>query len=367
MKINFNQLDRTYFKFMEEFDRATKDVLSSGWYVLGSQVSQFEENFKKYIGTDYCLGVNSGLDALILAFRALNIGKDDEVIVPANTYIASVLGITENQATPIFVEPDQYHNLDADKVEKNITNKTKAILVVHLYGQTANMNKIKVIADKHKLYLIEDCAQSHGSTYNGQVSGTFGDIGCFSFYPTKNIGAFGDAGAVVTNNVKIYNKIKLLRNYGSKVKYQNDIQGLNTRLDEIQAALLSVKLKHYPQLLKDRLSIVNYYLSNITNPHIKLPRVREKSNSVYHLFIIESKFRNELQDYLSKYHIGTQIHYPIPPHLSKAYKHLGYTIGDFPITEKLADQVLSLPLYDGMTKEEAQYVIDVINRFKQDE
>lgn len=364
MKINFNQLDRAYFKYKNEFDEAVKEVLSSGIYILGNKVIEFEENFKNYIGSKYCVGLNSGLDALVLAFRALDIGHGDEVIVQANTYIASVLGITENKATPVFIEPDEYYNIDASKIEEAITKNTKAILVVHLYGQTSNMSKIKELAEKYKLYIVEDCAQSHGSVFDGQVSGTFGDIGCFSFYPTKNIGAFGDAGAIVTNNEKLYENIKMLRNYGSKIKYQNEILGVNSRLDELQASLLNVKLKYYPELLKDRLKIVEFYLNNIRNSYIKLPTIRDKSNSVFHLFVVNTQFRKELLDYLEKNNIGTQIHYPIPPHLSNAYRELDFKTGSFPITESYANQILSLPLYDGMTLEEAAYVVETINRFK---
>ena len=363
MKINFNQLDRGYFKYKNDYDNAIKDVLSSGWYILGENVSKFETNFKQYIGSNYCVGLNSGLDALILAFRALSIGIGDEVIVPANTYIASVLGITENKATPVFVEPDRYHNIDADKIEEKITSRTKAILVVHLYGQTANMRKVLEIAKKYNLFVVEDCAQSHGSKFDNQVSGTFGDIGCFSFYPTKNIGAFGDAGAITTNSIDIYEKVKMLRNYGSKIKYHNEIQGINSRLDEIQAAILNVKLSRYNDLLNEREVIVNYYKKNINNTYILLPQIRTKATSVYHLFVIQSKLRDKLHDYLLEHSIGTQIHYPIPPHLSSAYKELMYKKGDFPITEKYANQVLSLPLYDGMTLEEAKYVVEVINGF----
>lgn len=242
MKINFNQLDRGYQKYKAEYDQAVISTLESGWYILGSKVAKFEEEFAGFIGSRYCVGLNSGLDALILAFRALEIGDGDEVIVPANTFIASVLGITENGAKPVFVEPDEFYNIDAEKIEEAITDKTKAILVVHLYGQAANMNRIKEIADKHGLYLLEDCAQSHGARFAGRMTGSWGDIGCFSFYPTKNIGAFGDGGAIVTDNKEVYEKIKMLRNYGSRIKYHHEILGLNSRLDEIQAALLSVKL-----------------------------------------------------------------------------------------------------------------------------
>lgn len=364
MKINFNQLDRGYLKYKDEYDNAAINTLESGWYIMGNKGEKFEEEFASFAGTEYCVGLNSGLDALILAFRALGIGKGDEVIVPANTYIASILGITENGATPVFVEPDKYYNLDANKIEEKITNKTKAILVVHLYGQAANMNKIKEISEKNGLYLVEDCAQSHGANHQERSTGTWGDIGCFSFYPTKNIGAFGDSGAVVTNNKEIFKKIKMLRNYGSKIKYHNDIVGVNSRLDEIQAALLSVKLKHYNELRLERASIAERYLHEITNKSIILPKIRKESDHVWHLFVIQYADRDKLQKYLASCGIGTQIHYPIPPHLSKAYEGLGYKVGNYPITEQYASTVLSLPLFEGMTVDEVQYVIDIVNRFE---
>lgn len=364
MKINFNQLDRGYFKYKNEYDKAAISVLESGWYIMGKSGEKFENEFANFVGANYCVGLNSGLDALILAFRALGIGEGDEVIVPANTYIASVLGITENGATPIFVEPDEYYNLDAEKIEEKITDKTKAILAVHLYGQAANMSKIKNISEKYKLYLIEDCAQSHGAKFDGQMTGTWGAIGCFSFYPTKNIGAFGDSGAIVTNNEEICEKIKMLRNYGSKIKYQNDIVGVNSRLDEIQAALLSVKLEHYDELRGERNTIADRYLLGIKNDSIKLPLQRKSSEHVWHLFVIQCEKREKLQNYLTQNGIITQIHYPIPPHMSRAYKYLGHKQGDYPITEMYASKVLSLPLYEGMIDVEIDYVIKVINRFE---
>lgn len=363
MKINFNQLDRGYQKFKSEYDQAAISTLESGWYIMGKNGSKFEEEFANFIGSKYCVGLNSGLDALILAFRALDIGQGDQVIVPANTYIASVLGITENGARPIFVEPDEFYNLDADKIEEKITLNTKAILVVHLYGQAANMAKIKEIADKHDLYLIEDGAQSHGAKFGDVTTGAWGDIGCFSFYPTKNIGAFGDSGAIVTDNEEIHEKIKMLRNYGSKVKYYNEILGVNSRLDEIQAALLSVKLSHYDELRIERAEIANRYLKNIKNPRIELPTIREDAEHVWHLFVVKTDNRESFQSYLLDKGIVTQAHYPIPPHLSDAYEYLGYKGGDYPITENYADTVVSLPLYEGMTDEEIDYVIEKINGY----
>lgn len=364
MKINFNQLDRGYLKYKSEYDKAAIEVLESGWYTLGTKGEIFEKEFSSFLQSKYCVGLNSGLDALILAFRALGIGEGDEVIVPANTYIASVLGITENGAIPIFVEPDEYYNLDATKIEEKITNKTKAILVVHLYGQSANMIKVKEIADKHNLYLVEDCAQSHGACFDGKITGTWGDIGCFSFYPTKNIGAFGDSGAIVTDNEELYEKIKMLRNYGSKVKYQNEILGINSRMDEIQAALLSVKLKHYPELRKERGLAACRYLNEINNDFVTLPKIREKSEHVWHLFVLKVDQRDKFQSYLSENGILTQAHYPIPPHLSEAYKYLDHKIGDYAITENYANTVVSLPLYDGITDEEIDYVVQIINKYE---
>jgi dTDP-4-amino-4,6-dideoxygalactose transaminase len=364
MKINFNQLDRGYKKYKAEYNNAAIETLESGWYVLGEKSKKFEKEFAHFTGTNYCVGLNSGLDALILALRALNINEGDEVIVPANTYIASVLGITENGASPIFVEPDEFYNLDADKIEEKITEKTKAILVVHLYGQAASMAKIKKIANHYKLYLIEDCAQSHGAHHRGKMTGTWGDIGCFSFYPTKNIGAFGDSGAIVTNNEEICETVKMLRNYGSRIKYKNEILGVNSRLDEIQAALLSVRLSHYNELRTEREGIANSYLKGIRNKYVQLPEIRDGSEHVWHLFVIRTEKRESFQNYLSENGIGTQIHYPIPPHLSKAYNNLGYIKGDFPITEAYADTSLSLPLYEGMTEEEIEYVIKTINEYE---
>lgn len=364
MKINFNQLDRAYHKYKSEYDSAVLEVLESGWYILGQKLENFEKEFSEFTGSQYCVGLNSGLDALVLAFRALDIKAGDEVIVPANTYIASILGISENGAIPVFIEPDEYNNINTEQIEKKINRKTKAILAVHLYGQSANMRKIKDFADKHNLFLVEDCAQSHGAKFDDIVTGTWGDIGCFSFYPTKNIGAFGDAGAIVTNRIDLYEKVNLLRNYGSRQKYHNEILGVNSRLDEIQAALLSVKLRHYLELRNERACIAQEYLNQINNPLIELPRIRPGAEHVWHLFVIRSNFRDRLQKYLAEHQIGTGIHYPIPPHLSGAYSYLNYAVGDFPVTELYADTSLSLPLYEGMTKDEIEYVIETLNRFK---
>ena len=361
MKIEFNVLDRQYKMYENEYKKAALRVLDSGWYILGNELINFEKQFAEYCGSEYCVGLNSGLDALVLGIRALGIGAGDEVIVQANTYIASVIGITENGATPVLVEPDEFYNLDVNKIEAAITAKTKAILPVHLYGQASNMKKIKAIADKYHLYVVEDCAQSHGAAFDGKMTGTFGDIGCFSFYPTKNLGAFGDAGAIVTDNPELAEKIRMMRNYGSKIKYHNELEGVNSRLDEMQAAFLSIKLRHLDELTADRKRIAARYRAAITHSKVLLPETRNKADHVYHLFVIQCGERDVLQKYLLEHGIKTQIHYPIPPHLAECYQRLGYRVGDYPITEKYTNEVLSLPFYNGMTDEEVDYVISIVN------
>jgi dTDP-4-amino-4,6-dideoxygalactose transaminase len=363
MKIECNVLDRQFNAYQIEYEAAALRVLRSGWYVLGKEVEQFEQNFASFTGAKYCIGLNSGLDALILGIRALGIGPGDEVLVPANTYIASIMGITENGATPVFVEPDAFYNIDAEKIADLITPNTKAILPVHLYGQACNMHEIRSIAEKYHLFIIEDCAQSHGACFEGQMTGTFGDIGCFSFYPTKNLGAFGDGGAVITSDAKIAEKMQMLRNYGSKVKYHNEIEGVNSRLDEIQAALLSVKLVHLNELTNERQNIAGRYLIEIKNPEIFLPETRKGADHVYHQFVVRCPKRNDFQKYLSDRGIKTLIHYPIPPHLAECYAYLGYKLGNFPITEQYSDEIVSLPMYNGMTDEEIDYVINTINLY----
>ena len=363
MEIKCNVLDRQFQMYQREYEEAALRVLRSGWYVLGKEVQLFEEEYAAYTGRKYCVGLNSGLDALIMSVRALGIGVGDEVIVQANTYIATVLGITENGATPVFVEPDIYYNLDADKIECAITDKTKAIMVVHLYGQASNMDKIMEIAQKYNLPVIEDCAQSHGACFNGKMTGSFGISGCFSFYPTKNLGAFGDAGAIVTDDKDFADKIRMMRNYGSKVKYYNEIEGINSRLDEMQAALLRVKLSHINELNQERVVLANRYTQGITNSKILKPQIRKGASSIFHQYVIQCKNREELQKFLADEGIQTQIHYPVPPHLAECYQRLGHKTGDYPITERYADSVLSLPIYTGMTWEEQDYVIEKINRF----
>lgn len=364
MKIQPNRLDRGFYLFQKEFEDKALEVLRSGWYVLGNEVASFEREFASFTQAKYCVGLASGLDALWIAFRVLGIGQGDEVIVQGNTYIASVMGITINGATPVFVEPDEYFNIDASKIEEKITDRTKAILVVHLYGQASNMQPVVEIAQKYNLKVVEDCAQSHGAKYAGKMTGTFGDIGCFSFYPSKNLGAFGDAGAIVTNDEKLANDVKVFRNYGSEKRYYNRVVGTNSRLDEIQAGFLRVRLSHLPELESEKRKICMRYLRELNNDNIQLPKIRDGATHIWHQFVIQTQRRQELIDYLNEKGIGTIIHYPIPPHLSEAYQYLHLEKGTLPITESYAETVLSLPLYNGMSDEEQTYVIEAINQFK---
>lgn len=364
MKVNSNVLDRQFQRYQDEYEQKALEVLRSGWYVLGNEVKSFEQEFAAYVGTKHCVGLASGLDALWLSFRVLGIGKGDEVIVPANTYIASVMGVTMNDATPVFVEPDAFHNLDASKVEEKITPKTKAILAVHLYGQACRMDLLHEICKKHGLYLVEDCAQSHGAMCGDKMTGNWSDIGCFSFYPSKNLGCFGDGGAITTNHPELAEQFRILRNYGSEKRYHFKYVGTNSRLDEIQAGFLRVKLKHIGELNQERTRLAKRYLKGIHSPYVTLPAVQEHVTSIWHLFVVTSPCREELMRYLTEKEIGILIHYPIPPHLSECYQDLGYHRGDFPLTEQLADTIFSLPLYNGMTESEQDYVIDCMNSFK---
>ncbi len=363
MKIMPNRLDRGFQLYQEEFETKALEVLRSGWYVLGKEVSSFEEEFAAYTGGKHCIGLASGLDALWIAFRVLGIGKGDEVIVQGNTYIASVMGITINGATPVFVEPDEYFNIDASQIEEKITEKTKAILVVHLYGQASDMDTIMETARKHNLRVVEDCAQSHGARFRGKMTGTFGDIGCFSFYPSKNLGAFGDGGAIVTDDSSIADDVRIFRNYGSEKRYYNKVVGTNSRLDELQAGLLRVRLAHMQELEEEKRKICSRYLAELCHPDIILPDTREEATHIWHQFVIRTEQRQELIDYLNRKEIGTIIHYPIPPHLSEAYQYLNVCRGSLPVTERYAETVLSIPLYNGMTDEEQDFVIDAINAF----
>ena len=363
MVVNSVVLKRTFELHKKEYEEAALRVLNSGWYILGKEVEEFEFQLASWAGVKHCVSLNSGTDALILAVRALGIGPGDEVIVPADAYIASIIGITENGATPVFVDADEHMEINVDKIEEKITEKTRAILPVHLYGQCSRMEKIVEIADKYGLKIIEDCAQCLGSKYNRQLAGTFGDIGCLSFYPTKPLGAFGDAGAILTNNGEIAEKIKLLRNYGSKVKYHNEINGVNSRMDEIQAAILKVGLKYLEEGNKERRRLAKIYREGIKNNKIRIPDEYADVYHVYHLFPILVEDRGAFQQYLKDNGIGTQIHYPIPPYVAECYAEWGYRWSDFPVAEKIANQEVSLPIYCGIPDEELKYVIDVINKY----
>ena len=364
MNIMPNRMDRGFYMYQDEFETKALEVLRSGWYILGKEVSSFENEFAAYTGAKYCVGLASGLDALWIAFRLLNIGKEDEVIVQGNTYIASVMGITMNGATPVFAEPDEHFGMDPEKIESLITDRTKAVLVTHLYGMASRMDEIVSICKKYNLRLVEDCAQSHGACFNGQMTGTFGDVGCFSFYPSKNLGAFGDAGAVVVNDEMLAKEFKIFRNYGSEKRYYNKVVGANSRLDELQAGLLRVRLKHIEELTEEKRKIAERYNSELNNPIIQLPTLAPGATCVWHQYVIRCEQRDRLINYLNERGIGTIIHYPIPPHLAEAYQYLGHKEGFLPITEHLAKTVLSIPMYNGMTEEEQSFVIEAMNSFR---
>ncbi len=363
MEIKANVLDRQFFKYQEEYEKKALEVLRSGWYIMGKEVENFEKEFATWLGADRVVGLGSGLDALWISMNVLGITKGDEVLVQGNTYIATVMGITMNGATPIFVEPNAFHNMDDTLIESLITEKTKAILVTHLYGQATKMDKIVAICKKYNLFLVEDCAQSHGAKYNGQMTGTFGDVGCFSFYPSKNLGCFGDGGAICTNNPELAQKIKTYRNYGSQKRYYNEVIGTNSRLDELQAGLLRVKLTHIDQLAADRKMYAEMMTEKINNVYIQTPKVDKDCTTVWHLFVVTTKYREQLMNHLSENGVQSLIHYPVPPHLQQGYEYLNHKVNDFVITERLANEVLSIPLYDGITLEEVEYVINTVNKF----
>lgn len=362
MKV-INDLLPQFQLYQAEYEAKALEVLRSGWYVLGKEVETFEKEFAHYVGTEHCVGVANGLDALWISLKVLGLKQGDEVIVQSNTYIATIMSITMVGATPVFVEPDAFYNIDEAKIEEKITKNTKAIMVVHLYGQATKMNHIQDLCKKYDLYLVEDCAQSHGAKFENQMTGTFGVIGCFSFYPSKNLGCFGDGGAITTNDKELADRIRIYRNYGSEKRYHNQVVGTNSRLDELQAGLLRVKLKHMSELEDERLAIANRFLTEIINPFIKLPQVKDNCTHVWHLFVVYSKERDALQDYLNERGIQTLIHYPIPPHLSDAYAYMGYKKGDLPIAEDFALCVLSIPLFNGMSSEQVDYIIATINNF----
>jgi len=340
-------------------------VLDSQWYVQGEQVRAFESAFAEFCQVSHCVGVSNGLDALHLSLRALSIGPGDEVIVPAHCFIACVLAITHAGATPILVEPDiQTYNIDVQRIEAAITSHTKAIMAVHLYGQPCRMDTIMAIATRHNLYVIEDFAQAHGALYDGKPVGSWGHINSTSFYPVKNLGALGDAGAVTTNHADMARRVRMLQNYGSSEKYYSQMPGFNARLDELQAALLRVKLVYITEWNHQRARLAAQYLQQLAMiPGLALPVQAERTTSAWHLFVIRVEKRNELQEYLRQKGIGTLIHYPVPPHLQQAYAHWGFGQGTFPVTEQIADTCLSLPLYPGLSADSVAYIADCIRGF----
>lgn len=335
------------------------------WYILGASVAAFEASYARWNGTQYCVGVANGLDALHLALRALHIGPGDEVIVPSNTYIATWLAVTQTGAMPVPVEPDlRSYNLDPARIEAAITPATKAIMPVHLYGQSCDMAAIMAIAAKHGLFVVEDNAQAHGAVHAGRLTGSFGHLNATSFYPTKNLGALGDAGAITTDDPQLAEQIRLLRNYGSARKYYNDLPGYNSRLDELQAALLSMKLPFLQQWTEQRRSLAAMYLAQLADiEDVVLPECTEPERHVWHLFVIRTKQRDALAEYLGAQGIGWMIHYPLPPHLQEAYRALGYQRGDFPLAEQIADTCLSLPLFPGMSEQQVEQVTGAVRRF----
>jgi dTDP-4-amino-4,6-dideoxygalactose transaminase len=359
--IEYENLYKSNLIFFEEFKKSFDETLKSGWFILGKNVEQFEKEFASYHNTSHCLGVASGLDALLLSLSAFDFEKGSEVIVPSNTYIATILSILHAGLKPVLVEPDiATYNIDPKKIEENITTRTKAIMVVHLYGKSCAMDEIISICKKYNLKLIEDCAQSHGAKYKGKLTGTFGDFGAFSFYPTKNLGALGDAGAIVMTDDTLAVKIKRLRNYGSDVKYYNEVVGYNSRLDEVQAAFLSVKLKKIDMINEHKRKLASIYLDNLKDDFIK-PVVDKDYFDVYHIFNVRHSKRNKLREYLLKNEIKTDIHYPVAPHKQNAMKNI--ISGNYPISEEIHSTTLSLPCSFGHTEDEISKVVDIMNKF----
>jgi dTDP-4-amino-4,6-dideoxygalactose transaminase len=363
--VPFLDLKSPYRELQTELDAAYHRVMMSGWYILGEEVARFEQDFASFCGARHCIGVGNGLEALHLILRSYDIGPGDEVIVPANTYIATWLAVTYAGATPVPVEPDPHtYNLDPAHIEAALSPRTRAIMPVHLYGQPADMSPILALARQHNLKVVDDAAQAHGATYQEMRVGGMGDATGFSFYPGKNLGAMGDAGAVVTSDDDLADRVRVLRNYGSRVKYENEVAGFNSRLDPLQAAFLAVKLRRLDDWNARRRALARRYQETLANvPHLTLPSFPPDSNPVWHLFVVRHPQRNALQQHLNNAGIGTLIHYPIPPHLAGAYTALGYQAGDFPITEELASTVLSLPMGPHLSDAEQERVIEALQTF----
>jgi len=354
-------LKRVNQPYQADIAEAMRRVAASGWYVLGKEVVTFEKNWAEYCGTSYCIGVANGLNALELILKAYNFPEDSEVIVPANTYIASILSVTSLGLKPVWVEPDiRTYNIDPHKIERKITPKTKAILVVHLYGKCCDMKPIWDISQKYGLKVIEDVAQAHGATYHSLKAGNLSDAAAFSFYPTKNLGALGDAGAVNTNDGELARKIASLRNYGSTVKYYNDDVGTNSRLDELQAAILNVKMGYLDKENQHRRELARFYFSEIKHPDLTLPSIKTLYEDAWHLFVVRHPKRERFIDYLMEHGIQATVHYPVPAHKQRAYA--AYNHLKLPITEQIHNEVISLPLNPSITNEEAAYIVQVINQ-----
>ncbi len=366
MKIEFVDLQKQYQTYKPEFDEAIHAVLNKSNYILGEEVEKFEKDFATYCETKHCIGVASGTDALFLILKALEIGHGDEVITVSNTFIASALTISMAGATPVFVEMDEKtYNIDPQAIEAKITAKTKAIMPVHLYGQPAAMEELQAIAKKHNLYIVEDACQGHGSRYKGKRVGGIGNAAAFSFYPGKNLGAYGDGGAITTNDDDLAFKMRMLRNYGQKVKYHHLMKGFNSRLDTIQAAVLNVKLKYLDQWNSRRREIAQKYTELLSPLGIKTPFVSPDCEHIFHIYLIQVEKRDELMKYLGTQGITALIHYPVPIHMQEAYKELGYKKGDFPKTETYSEKILSLPMFAELTDEEVEYICSKIKEFYQ--
>ncbi|HEV7699989.1 MAG TPA: DegT/DnrJ/EryC1/StrS family aminotransferase [Pyrinomonadaceae bacterium] len=365
MNVPFLDLNAVYSEIRDELDEAYKRVIASGRYILGEEVDTFENEFATYCGVRHCIGVANGLDALHLILRAYDIGPGDEVIVPSNTYIGTWLAVSYSGATIVPVEPDrQTYNLDPDRLEHAFTKRTKAIMPVHLYGQTADMGAINEIADKYGLKVIEDAAQAQGSRFKGRAAGALGHAAGFSFYPGKNLGAFGDAGAVTTDDDDLADRLRVLRNYGSREKYYNQEKGFNSRLDPLQAAFLRVKLSHLDEWNDRRKRLAEFYTQTLEGvADLRLPCVLAANDAIWHCYVVQTKQRQQLQEFLKDAGIDTLIHYPCPPHLQPAYAELGHSKGAFPIAESMADEVLSLPIGPHVSEEQSHYLVDTFAAF----
>ena len=364
MRIKFNYFDRQYLELKNEISDALSHVVESGSYILGGQVINFEREFASFCGAKYSVGVGNGLDAIYLSLRALGIKEHDEVLVPSNTYIATWIAVSRVGAVPIPVEPNEdTFNINPSNIEEKITNKTKAIVPVDLYGQPCEIDSIVKIASEYDLKVVVDAAQSHGAEFRDKKVGSLADVTAFSFYPTKNLGAYGDGGAIVTNNQDIAEMVSMLRNYGTFEKYNSKYIGINSRLDEIQAALLRVKLKHLNEINHIKREIATCYLENISSEYLQLPYVPPSVEPVWHQFVVKSLYRDKLKEYLSKNFVETIIHYPVPPHLQKAYEWMGLRNGSLPIAEKLSQQILSIPIDPYLKTGEVEYIVNALNGF----